>query len=189
MENLFRGLCPRILLIFLDDLIIHSRDWDQHLSHLRQVFQIFRAAGLKLKSSKCCFARSSVKFLGHIVYKDGIRCDPNNVKCVRDFKTPTKLKELQSFLGLANYYRKCIRGFCHKARPLTNLLRKGVKFQFTEECHKAFQTLKTCLTSDPILAYPSFQHEFLLYTDASDSGIGVTYDQERENGPWPNENA
>ena len=177
MESLLRGLCPRVCLIYIDDLICHSRNFAEHLIHLRQIFEILRAANLKVKLSKCAFARKSVKFLGHIVSKQGIKPDPNNVKAVKDSKVPTKVKELQSFLCLANYYRKFVKDFAQIAKPLTTLLKKEVPFNWSQECDKAFNDLKDHLTKPPILAYPSYDHQFILYTDASGSALGAVLSQ------------
>ena len=183
METLLRGLCPKICLIYIDDLICHSRTFAEHLIHLTKIFEILRAANLKVKLSKCAFARPSVKFLGHIVSKEGIVPDPNNVKAVKEFRTPTKVKQVQSFLGLANYYRKFIQNFAQIAKPLTDLLRKDQRFIWTDECGRAFNLLKSKLTSPPVLAYPSFEHSFTLYTDASGEALGAVLAQSIDSAP------
>ena len=105
---------------------------------------------------------------------DGVSPDPAKVRVVQDFPTPTKLKELRSFLGLANYYRRFIKGFSNIAAPLNALTRKGVKFCWTQSCADAFDKLKRALVSAPILAYPDFRQPFVLFVDASSTGTGIT---------------
>ena len=178
MESLFRGLVPSICLLYIDDLICHSMNFEDHLGHLRKIFEILRVANLKLKLTKCNFAQPSVKFLGHIVSKEGIKPDPNNIKVVRDFKTPTKVHDVQSWLGLANYYRKFVKNFSEIAKPLTNLLKKGTPFIWDEKCDKAFTEMKQRLIEPPLLGYPSFDHPFTLYTDASGFSLGAVLSQQ-----------
>ena len=131
-----------------------------------------------LKLTKCNFAQPSVKFLGHIVSKEGIKPDPNNIKVVRDFKTPTKVHDVQSWLGLANYCRKFVKNFSEIAKPLTNLLKKGTPFIWDEKCDKAFTEMKQRLIEPPLLGYPSFDHPFTLYTDASGFSLGAVLSQQ-----------
>ena len=181
MGHILRGLEYRFALIYIDDIIIFSKSVEEHLSHLEEVFKRLREANVKLNPKKCSFVKPIVKYLGHVVTPDGISPDSDKVRVVQDFPTPTNLKQLRTFLGLANYYRRFIRGFSHIARPLNALTKKGVKFCWTQSCDDAFDKLKRALVSAPILAYPNFKKPFLLFVDASSTGIGFTLAQ-NQNG-------
>ena len=113
-----------------------------------------------------------IAFLGHIVSAEGIRVDPRKVEAVQGWRQPTTVTEVRSFLGLAGYYRRFIEGFSSIALPLTRLTRKGVQFQWTEDCEQSFQTLKLRLTTAPILVLPSPDEEYVIYSDASGQGLG-----------------
>jgi hypothetical protein len=175
MENVLRGLNWKVCPIYIDDIIIFS--FEEHLAHLDLVFSRLREANIKLKATKCHFAFSKVKYLGHIVSREGIQPDPDKISAVKDFPVPKKVKDVRSFLGLANYYRCFIKDFSKIAKPLTQLLRKNVKFQWTEACQTAFDILKSALVSAPILCYPDFTKPFDLYVDASLDGLGMTLGQ------------
>ena len=177
MESILGSLNWRQCLVYLDDVIIFSCTFQEHLTHLQEVFQCISGAGLKLKPSKCHFAKSEVKYLGHIVSKEGIAPCPDKCQAVREFPIPTDTKSLRGFLGLANYYRKFVKGFSQIAAPLNNLLRKDVPFVWTDDCETAFQRLRDVLCSPPILAYPDFTQPFILTTDASNSAVGAILGQ------------
>ena len=177
MGHILRGLEYRFALICIDDIIIFSKSVEEHLSHLEEVFKRLREASVKLNPKKCSFVKQKVEYLGHVVTPDGISSDPGKVRVVQDFPTPTNLKQLRTFLGLANYYRRFIKGFAHIARPLNVLTKKGVKFSWTQSCDDAFDKLKRALVSAPILVYPDFKEPFLLFVDASSTGIGFTLAQ------------
>ena len=168
MECVLRNLTYKICLIYLDDILVYSKTFEEHLSHLRQVFDRLRHTNLKLKPSKCKFACSQVKYLGHVVSPEGIAPDDDKIAAV---------KTVRSFLGLANYYRRFIKDFAKIASPLNQLLRKDHKFLWTDACEKVFKALKEALISAPILAFPDFKETFHLYTDASNEGVGVTLGQ------------
>ncbi len=136
-----------------------------------------RAANIKLKASKCHFAYPQVTDLGHIVSRNGIQPDPDKISAAKDFPVPKKVKDVRSFLGLANYYRRFIHNFAKIAAPLTALLRKNVKFHWTDDCQHAFNTLKMSLVLAPVLSFPDFTLPFELYVDASLDGLGMTLGQ------------
>ena len=123
--------------------------------------------------------KQNVEYLGHVVTPDGVIPNPEKVRVVREFPIPKNLKELRAFMGLANYYRRFVKDFAHIANPLNALTKKGVKFVWTQACADAFDKLKRALVSAPILAYPDFTKEFLLFVDASSTGIGFTLAQEQ----------
>ena len=177
MECVLRGLNWRIALIYLDDVLVYSRTFDEHLQHLRLVFDRFREAGLKLKPKKCFFGQKHVKFLGHVISPEGVQPDPAKIEAIKKYPVPRKVKDVRAFLGLANYYRKFVKDFAKIAGPLHELTKKGLKFQWTNECQAAFDLLKTALTQAPILAYPDFTLPFDLYIDASDDALGMVLGQ------------
>ena len=177
MECVLRSLNWRIALIYLDDVLVYSRTFRDHLDHLRLVFDRFREAGLKLKPKKCHFGQKSVKFLGHVISKDGVQPDPGKIKAIKEYPVPRRVKDVRAFLGLANYYRKFVKDFAKIAGPLHDLTKKALKFQWTDECQAAFERLKSALIQAPILAYPDFTLPFDLYVDASDEALGMVLGQ------------
>ena len=177
MGHILRGLEYRFALIYIDDVIIFSKSVEEHLSHLEEVFRRLREANVKLNPKKCNFVKQKVEYLGHVVTPDGISPNPDKVRVVQEFPTPSNLKELRNFLGLANYYRRFVKGCSHIAAPLNALTRKGVSFKWSEQCAVAFDKLKRALVSAPVLAYPNFCEPFLLFVDASSTGIGFTLGQ------------
>ena len=181
MQEVLRGLNWKFVLCYLDDVIIFSSSFSEHIRHLRQVFDRFRVAGLKLQPKKCTFGQTKVKYLGHIVSKDGVATDPDKLHRVKNYPTPAKVDEVRSFLGFVGYYRKFIKDFCKIAEPLTNLTRKGVPFVWDTNCQEAFKTLKQKLLEPPILAYPLFDGtDFILQTDASRTGLGFILAQKQD---------
>ncbi|KAL6456587.1 hypothetical protein MHYP_G00351310 [Metynnis hypsauchen] len=181
MEMVLRGLPWKTCLVYLDDVLIFSRSFSDHLQHLEEVFSRLRATGLKLNPAKCCLAKDHVQFLGHVVSKDGIQPDPRNVQCVADWPTPHTPTEVRAFLGLCSYYRKFIRNFARHAVPLHALTEKNVPFQWTSQCQDAFTYLKHVLSNPPVVAFPDFSLPFFLYTDASCSAIGAVLAQKHSN--------
>ena len=177
MENIMRGLQWESLLVYLDDLIVFGKTIDEEIERLRVVFQRLRQANLKLKPKKCVLFQRKVLYLGHIVTAEGIATDPEKIRVIEEWGTPTSVHDVRSFLGLASYYRRFVKGFCDIARPLYNLTKKKVAFKWTEQSECAFKELKKCLITSPILAYPTPSGEFVLDTDASAFGIGAVLSQ------------
>ena len=177
MNEVLRGINWKFTLVYIDDIIVYSQSFQQHLEHLTEVFDRLADASLKLQPPKCLFAKSRVPYLGHIISAEGIAPDPEKTNAVESFPVPTTKKDLQSYLGLCNYYRRFVQDFSHIAAPLTKLLRKDTKFQWSNEAQTAFEELKQKLTSDPVLVFPDFNREFILYTDASDVAIGYILGQ------------
>lgn len=172
MELVLRGLHWKLCLVYLDDVLVFSRTFSEHLSGLEEVFSRFRSAGLKLKGSKCHFACSEVSYLGHVVCRQGLRPDERNLEKVRSWPTPRTVTEVRAFVGLCSYYRKFVKNFAVVAAPLHALTQKGAVFKWSSECEEAFRSLKHALTSPPIVAHPIFTQPFLLYTDASQDCVG-----------------
>ena len=147
------------------------------ISHLEEVFKRLKDANLKLKPSKCYFARTELDFLGHVVSGDGVRPNPKMVAAVQEFPVPKTVKQIRSFLGLSNYYRRFVKDYAKLASPLHKLTWKGEKFVWSDSCQVAFDKLKHALVSAPILAFPDFTKRFHVFTDASNEGIGMTLGQ------------
>ena len=128
MEEVLRGLARKKCLVYLDDVLVIGRTFDEHLSNLREVFNRLSEAGLKLKPAKCKLARREVEFLGYVVSAEGIMADERKVRVVTEFPTPTDLRSLRAFLGLLSYYHRVVPKFSSIAQPLYNLTRKDVPF-------------------------------------------------------------
>jgi len=182
MERVFRGLHWRTLLLYLDDVIVVAPDVETHLQRLQEVFDRLRAAGLKLKPSKCELFQQQVRYLGHVVSKDGVSTDPDKVAAMAEWPAPRDQKELLTFLGMTGYYRQFVKGYANIARPLHRLSGKGVPWEWTGECQQAFLTLRDRLVSAPILCYPSGIGAYVLDTDASDASVGAVLSQEQADG-------
>ncbi|GFQ98938.1 retrovirus-related Pol polyprotein from transposon 17.6 [Trichonephila clavata] len=178
METVLNGLTPEACLVYLDDIIIVGKSFEEHLSNLRRVFEKLKEAKLKLNPSKCNLFRHEVNYLGHIISADGVRTDPQKVSAVKDWRRPKNVHELRSFLGLCTYYRRFVKGFSSIARPLHRLTENKQKFLWTDECEEAFNSLKAALTSSPILVYPDPEKQFILDTDASHESVGAVLSQE-----------
>ncbi|GBM50685.1 Retrovirus-related Pol polyprotein from transposon opus [Araneus ventricosus] len=154
-----------------------GRTFEEHLNNIRKVFQRLQKANLKLSTKKCRFLRKEVSYLGHIISADGVKTDPEKTKTVVDWPRPETVHDLRSFLGLCTYYRRFVRNFSAKARPLHKLTEARSNFNWTEECEKSFNSLIQALTTSPVLTYPRTDKEFILDTDASNEGIGAVLSQ------------
>jgi hypothetical protein len=132
----------KFVVVFIDDILIYSKSKAEHAKHLRIVLQGLRDYKLYAKFSKCEFWLDSVKFLGHTISKDGISVDPSKVQEVMDWKPPKSVHQIRSFLGLVGYYHRFIPNFSRIAKSMTELLKKGVKYVWSEECDQAFHTLR-----------------------------------------------
>ena len=184
MTSVLGGLRWQCCLVYLDDVIIYSRSFERHLVDLRSVFDRLNEVGLRMKSKKCSFCCADVLYLGHLVSPDGIRPDPRKIAAVAEWPTPSSVTDVQRFLGLASYYRKFIDRFASIAHPLYVLTRPSAPFRWTATESSAFEALKTCLTTAPVLRLPDFSREFrfTLQTDASDVGIGAVLHQSASDG-------
>ncbi|XP_073298498.1 uncharacterized protein [Primulina huaijiensis] len=155
MNRVFKPYLDSFVIVFIDDILIYSKTRELHSEHLRVVLQLLREKRLYAKLKKCEFWLEQISFLGHVVSKDGIAVDPVKIEAIQKWPIPTTVPEVRSFLGLAGYYRRFISDFSKIALPLTNLTRKTVKFEWSNECQRGFQELKDKLTTAPVLALPS----------------------------------
>ena len=177
MERVLQGLRWQILLVYLDDVIIFSRTIEEHLERLDLVFTKLSQSGLKLKPKKCHLFKQEVVYLGHVVSPVGISTDPSKIEVIRDWPTPKNVGDVRSGLGMFGYYRKFIKDYSKKARPLTRLTEKKADFIWGDEQQEAWQLLKDEMVKVPILAYPDPEKDFILDMDASGYGIGAVLSQ------------
>lgn len=171
MRTAMSGLQGISCLIYLDDIIIFSKNLESHMEKLREVFDRLVEHNLKLQPEKCHFLRKEVTYLGHLISENSVKPDPLKTSAIDNFPQPKNVKGVQSFLGLVGYYRKFIKGFADIAKPLTSLLKKNNKFIWSEECINAFNKLKQAITSEPVLQHPNFSERFILSCDASNVAI------------------
>jgi hypothetical protein len=179
MNYIFMDYLDKFVVVYLDDILVFSKNKEEHAEHLRLVLEKLREHQLYAKYSKCEFWLSEVTYLGHVISKDGIAVNPERVQAILDWTPPKNVKQVRSFLGLASYCRRFVENFSKIAKPLTNLLHKGVKFEWTDKCQESFQTLKDKLTSAPVLAPSDSRKDFMIYCDASRQGLGCVLMQER----------
>lgn len=180
MENILTGLQWKMLLIYLDDVIIFGSSVPEVIDRLKIVLQRFRDARLKLKPKKCHLFKKEVGYLGHVVSSEGVKTDPAKIEAVKSWPTPTNQTEVRSFLGLASYYRRFVLKFSDVVKPLTALTEKDQPYIWTTDCEEAFKAMKELLTTAPILAYPRRDVDFILDTDASNFAIGAVLSQEQD---------
>ena len=197
IQTTMNDLAFQILLVYLDDLLIYSRDFDEHLKRLKIVFDRLREVGLKLNPKKCFLARDKVEYLGYTVSADGTSTSESKIRAVKDWPIPRTLRDLRSWLGFASYYRTFVPSFSAKAKPLNELISKmyqqgkarshkcktaSIVESWDADCQAAFQTMKEALTIAPVLAFPQFDRPFILETDARLGGLGAVLSQEQEEG-------
>ena len=152
MNSVFMPELDKFVMVFIDDILIYSKNEAEHEQHLHIVLQRLRDHKLYAKFSKCEFWLDTVKFLGHTISSEGIFVDPSKVQKVMDWKPHTSVHQIRSFLGLAGYYRKFIPDFSRIAKPMTELLKKDVKFKWDVKCDEVFRTLRAHLTTESVLA-------------------------------------
>ena len=169
-----------LVLCYIDDVIIATETLEDHLVRLKEVLTCLRDAGLKLKPGKCEILKKSVKYLGRVIDGNGMYPDPEQAQSIEEWIEPRNHKEMQSFLGLSNYYRDFIINYAEKAKPLTELTKTTKDYEWSDEAQRAFDLLKKELCSNPILALPVSDGMFYLDTDASDVAISGILHQEQE---------
>ena len=182
MESVLVGLLRKCCMVYLDDVLIIGKNFAEHLTNMRKVFDRFRLANLKLKPTKCSLAGTEVTYLGYMISRTGISADPQKVEAVQNFPPPDDLTSLRSFLGLASYYCRFVPGFSIIAGPLYLLLQKSTNFLWGQTQQESFDHLKQLLTCAPVLAFPDFDQEFILETDASGKGLGAILAQKQPDG-------
>ena len=185
MNKVFAEHIGDFIAVYLDDILIFSRSIDEHWQHIRWALEKLREAKLFGRLHKCEFLKEQVDYLGFEVSPGGIRASPGKVKAVIEWPRPKSVHDVRSFLGLASYYRRFVRGFSEIARPLTELTRAGAEWKWSTSQHTAFNRLKLALTTAPVLMLPDFEKQFVVTTDASDAAVGAILEQDFGNGLQP----
>lgn len=179
MNDILRPHLNTFVIVYLDDILIFSRTFDDHIRQVQQVLRLLRDNQLHCNMEKCSFVKCSQEYLGHVVDQNGLHTDPRKTAPIAEWPTPRSVTDVQQFMGLANYFRKFIPHFASVAAPLTDLLRGDNKIQFimTIAALRAFDKLKQLLTSTPILALPDFSLPFIVTVDACGFGLGAMLSQ------------
>ncbi|GJZ26388.1 reverse transcriptase domain-containing protein [Tanacetum coccineum] len=173
MNRVCKPYLDKFVIVFIDDILIYSKNEQEHKEHLKQILELLKKEELYAKFSKCEFWIPKVQFLGHVIDSEGIHVDPAKIESIKDWTSPKSPTEIRQFLGLAGYYRRFIEGFSKIAKPMTKLTQKKVKFEWGDKQEAAFQLLKKKLCSAPILALPEGSEDFIAYCDASKKGLGA----------------
>ncbi|BHF81929.1 hypothetical protein SprV_0802506400 [Sparganum proliferum] len=185
MNLVLSQLIPNSCLVYMDDIIVLGKNFENHLANLRSVFLSLKQAGLTLKPSKCVFIRPRIKFLGHVVSATGVETDADKVRQIREWPTPSDATGVRSFLGLASYYRRFIKDYANITAPLHRLTQKEKKYKWTAECDGSFQLLKDSLCTSPVLVFSNISEgagKFILDTGASETAIGTVLSQQQRDG-------
>jgi hypothetical protein len=185
LDKVFSDVKFKYVFHYLDDLVIYSDSFDEHLHHLREVFTRVRNAGLTVNPSKVKFATTQLSFLGHIISSSGVPVDPNRAKSIMDFPPPRDVKGNARFIGMVNIFHKCIPHFAERASPLNLLRKKDIPFVWGSEQQNAFQDLKLAIINPPVLLMANFSRRFILQTDASSLAVAAVLLQEFEGERQP----
>ena len=177
MYKVLGGLLWTTSMAYMDDLVVYSESFDEHIAAISEVFSRIRQSKLKIKPPKCSFAKTGIHYLGFVISADGVQCDPAITEKVQAFAKPKSKRDVRSFLGLTSYYRRFILNYAFIAKPLHDLTKDDANFVFEPKHETAFETLKQALVSPPVLAFPDFEKPFIVSTDASGYGIGCVLKQ------------
>ncbi|GET67413.1 retroviral-like aspartic protease 1 [Rhizophagus irregularis DAOM 181602=DAOM 197198] len=181
MNKIFKEYLDKFMNVYIDDIIIYSKNWNEHLQHIKIVLEELRKANMMLKLKKCEWAKKNVEYLGHIVGTDGLKPDNKKIEKIKNLKPPKNIKQIREINGLCSYYRKFVKGYSKIVKPIMELTRKNVPFMWTDKQQEALEELKEKLINYPILQHPNFEKEFILITDASGEGLGAILEQLDEN--------
>ncbi len=181
MNYILHDYLNDFVVVYLDDILVCSDTFEEHLAHLRKVFIKLREANLVIKLKKCKFEQRKIKFLGHIIGTDGLRTDSENIEKIINCSISTDVTEVRKFMRLCNYYRKFIKDLSKLSKPLRQLLKKDVKFLWELKEQETFEELKKILMEAPVLLFPNFDKPFILCTDVSLKGLGAVLKQKDEN--------
>lgn len=177
MNTIFSDIMDQFMVVYLDDILVFSPDLDSHIKHVRTVLERLRQYKLFVKGEKCMFHSSSVEFLGFVISEGQIAMDPGKIAAIDTWPKPNRVKDIQSFLGFCNFYRRFIKDFSKIARPLTELTKKDAAFIWTDSCELAFNTLKQAMVENPVLRTVDPTLPFTIQTDASDFALGAVLSQ------------
>eukprot|EP00833_Pecoramyces_ruminatium_P012026 jgi/Orpsp1_1/1186058/evm.model.c7180000096669.1 len=186
INSVLRPYLDNFVILYLDDILVFSKDLEEHHKHVRMVLEKLIENNLYAKLEKCEFDKDKVEFLGYVISGKGVETDPKKIKSIVEWPTPICVKDVQRFVGLCNYYRRFVENFAQVAKPLHNLMKKNIKFVWNDKCEQSFQELKKRLSSPPILLHPDPQKPYILECDASNFAIGSIlsqYDEENKLHP------
>lgn len=178
MNQVLHGFLDDFVVVYLDDIVIYNQTLEEHVQHVRQVFNRLRENGLYAKPSKSSFAHTSISFLGHIIEQGKIRMDSKMVTAIKDWQPPKTVHDVRSFLGLCNYYRRFVTGYSEIALPFTKLTKKDKDCDWSSQCQTAFERLKKFMWTNLILALPDMTKSFEVHIDASNFALGRVLMQE-----------
>jgi hypothetical protein len=184
IDVILMGLKGIDCLVYLNDIIRFSANMREHVKKLGAIFERLERANFKIQPEKCVFATDTVEYLGLICTLFGIRPDPKKIRAIEEYPVAKTVRDFRAFIGLAGYYRH-VRNFAELAKPLTNLTKKDVPFEWTKEHQEAFNALKRNLSTKPLLIYPDFSQRFIFACDASTKAIGAVLSQIREGEKRP----
>jgi hypothetical protein len=173
MNDIFKDMLDVCVIVYLDDILIYSDDMSKHQEHVREVLRRLRKHGLYARSDKCEFHKDRVEYLGYILSPEGLTMSDDKVKTIQEWPEPKKVKDIQSFLGFANFYRRFIYNYSDIVVPLTRLTRKGIAWTFDEKCRTSFDTLKKAFTTAPVLTHWAPDKQIIVETDASDYALAA----------------
>jgi hypothetical protein len=185
MNQVFREYLDEFVMVYIDDIIVYSRTESEHWQHVNKVLQRLRDEQLYAKLSKCEFNKSEVPFLGHVVSREGVKVQPHQIDAIQKWNTPRSVREVQSFLGLANYYRRFIKNFSRIAAPLSDVTKSTATFAWARSQDDAFRRLKSAMQGAPVLRLADPSKPYVVTCDASDVGIGAVLEQEDVDGLHP----
>ncbi|CAI7799843.1 unnamed protein product [Closterium sp. NIES-54] len=185
MNHILRPLLDECVVVYLDDILIYSKNMKEHVEHLRKVFEILRKNKFYVKLSKSDFALKKLQFLGHMVSAEGVHVDPRKIEAVKKWKVPENMKELRQFLGFTNYYNRFVPQYAKIAAPLTDLLKKDMPFKWDTPHQQAMEQLQKALTTTPVLILPNPEKDYVVEADASDQAVGAVLVQDHGNGLQP----
>ena len=175
MNRVFQQFLDRFVMVVIDDIIMYSKDQEDHDTHLRETL---RKEQLYAKMSKCEFWLKEMSFLRHIILEEGITMDPRKIEVILEWKPPRSVTKVHSFLGLAGYYRRFVKGFSMTTTPMTRLLQKNVKFEWSGKCQASFEKLKAFLTKALVLTQPTYGKGYVIFSDYSLNGLKCVLMQE-----------
>lgn len=182
MDRVIPPELREFVFVYIDDLLVVSKSFDTHLDRLRTVAKCLRDANLTINVAKSKFCMREIRYLGHIVGDGCIKPDPNKVDAITNFPIPRNIRQVRSFLGMCGWYQRYISGFAAITAPITDLLGKRDKFSWSVEANEAFEKLKVCMTTAPVLQHPNFSKPFVIQCDASNTGVGGVLYQLDDNG-------
>lgn len=180
LDSVFGEFKFKFVFNYLDDVVVYSKNFEDHIEHLKQVTTRLREAGLTVKPGKVILAKSEISFLGHIVSEKGVRIDQSRTRAIHKFPVPRSKKEVARFIGMCNFFRKFVQNFAGLAAPLNQLRKKGEKFYWGDSQQAAFEALKRSISNAPVLGIPDFNLPFIVQTDASNVGIAAVLLQQQE---------